>query len=98
MAELTPTIGYQGEFAGHKQIIGFTAVPTTASDTVDLSSYCSSIDSIVASISSGLDAALTMVQPSVSGTTVTLATFEQDGTAATDLTNAEISCQAIVTL
>lgn len=91
MAALTPTKKYAGEHAGNEKVKIFTVVPTTASDTVDLSAYFNEIHAVLACITGGLDAALTMVQPTFSGTTVTVATFEQDGTAATDWTDAQLT-------
>lgn len=90
MAALTPTKVRSTEFGGRQKVKIFTVTPTTSTDTVDLSSYFSTIDAVIPNIIAGMDAALTLVQPSISTTTVTLYTFEQDGTVATDFTGASI--------
>lgn len=97
MAALTPTVT-NTEYAGEKQTLVIDVTPSSASDTVDLSSYCSSIDGIVGQINAGLDAAFTYIQVSFSGTTVTIASFEQDGTAATDWTSVGVTLIAEVNL
>jgi len=90
MAALTPTVVKKTEFAGEIKAKIFTVVPTTSSDTIDLSTHFDTIHAVIPVIQAGMDAALTGVQASFSGTTVTLATFEQDGTVATDWTGAVI--------
>lgn len=98
MAAITPTLVLsQDSSAGTYKTKTFTVTPSSASDTVDLSAYFDSIKYAKAWISGGQDAAFSFIQPSHSGTTVTIAQKEQDGTAATDWTGAEIHIEAVGT-
>lgn len=93
MAALTPTlvISYDAG-AGHVKKKIFTVTPESASDTVALSSHFDTIYSAQAYLTAGLDAALTILLPSFSGTTVTIAQLKADGaTAADDWTGASIT-------
>lgn len=97
MAALTPTkVVSLDVSAGTKKLKVFTVTPSSASDTVDLSAHFSSIDSFKAEITGGLDAALTHIVRSISGTTVTLVQKKADGTtAADDWTGAQITLWVI---
>jgi len=96
MAALTATLVVSLDAsAGNKKLKIFTATPQANGDTVALATWFSSIDSAIAVISGGLDAALTFIQGVVSTTTVTLTELEQDGTAATDWTGAEVTLLVI---
>lgn len=97
MAAITPTEVFSLDAsAGNKKIKGFTATPTTAADTIALSSYFDSIDRIIGlEIDGGQDAALSYGSATHSGTTVTLDLLEQDGTAATDFTDANITLTVV---
>lgn len=97
MAALTPTLVVSiDSSAGTKVTKVFTATPTTATDTISLSSYFSSCDAVTSlEIIGGQDAALSFGNATVSGTTVTLDLLEQDGTAATDFTGASIQITVI---
>lgn len=91
MAALTATDVKQTEFGGDIKVRVFTVAPSTSTDTVDLSSYFDTLYAVIPVTESGSDAALNAgVQASFSGTTVTLETFEQDGTPATNWTSASI--------
>lgn len=90
MAALTPTVVRKTEFAGNQKIKIITVTPSTATDTVDLSSYFTTIDMALPVIIAGADAALQTVEPSISSTTLTLYTFASGGTVATDWTGASI--------
>lgn len=85
MAALTPTlvISYDAGAGQVKKKI-FTVTPEAASDTVDLSGYFSTIYAASAYLTAGLDAALTILVPSVSTTTVTIAQLKADGATAAD--------------
>lgn len=79
------------EFSGDYKIGVFTITPAAASDTVDLSSYFSEIVGAMGHITAGLDANLTLLQVSYSGTTITVKQLKADGaTNASDWTSAEI--------
>lgn len=90
MAALTPTAIVKTEFAGDSRVKVFTVVPTTASDTVDLSAHFDTIDFVAAIIETGADSALQSAHPSISGTTVTIVTKGGDGNAASDWTGVVI--------
>lgn len=90
MAALTPTVVIKTEFGGNQKVKIFTVTPSSASDTVDLTSHFDTINGVIASIETGADANLLTVHPSVSGLTVTLVTKGADGLAATDWTGAAI--------
>ena len=75
----------------------FTMTPQADGDTVALASYFDTIHAVGAVISAGADANLCFVVPTYSGTDVTLAQKEEDFTAATDWTSAEITLWVIGT-
>lgn len=93
MAALTPTLVKSIPFSGGSEVQKiFTVTPEAASDTVALSSYFDTIHAAQAYLTAGLDAALTILLPSFSGTTVTIAQKKADGaTAADDWTGASIT-------
>lgn len=92
MAALTATlVASLDASAGQKKVKIFTVTPQANADTVALATWFSSIDKSFAFISAGMDAALSIVSSTHSGTTLTLTELEQDGTAATDWTAAEIT-------
>lgn len=91
MAAISPTKLYGGEFAGNEKTKVFTVTPGSASDTVALASHFDTIHAVAATITGGMDAALLGVQATFSGTTVTVATFDQAGSAATDWTGAQVT-------
>lgn len=99
MAALTPTLVKSIPFSGGKQVLKiFTVTPEAASDTVDLSSYFDEILSAKAWLTAGLDAALTLLLPSYSTTTVTIVQKKADGaTNADDWTSASITLEVIGT-
>lgn len=77
------TFGGDGE-----KLVVVTCVPCSASDTITLTEAThgiKAIKSIVsAELTAGIDAALTTCSATSSGLVITLKTYEQDGTAATD--------------
>lgn len=96
MAAITGTIAKKTEFAGNEKIAVVTATVGSASDTIDLSGTFSSISGIVGLvITGGQDAAFTAASASFDGTTVTVVSVEQDGTASTEWTDATISLTVI---
>jgi len=97
MAALTPTLVATIDEGGgtYKKCI-FTLTPQADGDTIDLSTYFSSIIKASAYLTAGLDANLTLLIPSYSGTTVTIAQKKADGaTSASDWTGASITMEVI---
>jgi hypothetical protein len=98
MAALTPTRVVRTEFGGNEKIKVFTVTPSSASDTVDLSTHFDTLHGVKAHLSGGLDANLTVLQTSFSGTTVTIVQLKADGaTNASDWTGASIELWVIGT-
>lgn len=98
MAELTETI--LGTIPGVQyKLIVVSATIGSASDTIVLTQAETGVQSLAgvvgAVITGGLDAAFTTVQASVSSMTITVASFEQDGTAATDWTGTTVNVTVI---
>jgi hypothetical protein len=82
------------EFAGEYKLLALSGIPiASASDALTLS-YASNkiteIAAVVGSISGGLSTTFSYIQTSFSGLVITVASFEQDGTAATGWGNAEV--------
>ena len=92
MGAIVGTVAKITEFAGTEKLAVITAPVAAASDTIDLSATFSTISGIVgAVITAGMDTAFSYIQVSFSGTTLTVVSLEQDGTAATDFTGTTIS-------
>ena len=74
------------------KIVQITCVPCSASDTITLTKAAHGIESITgiisAELTAGIDANLQTCAATYSGLVITLTTYEADGTAATDWTNA----------
>lgn len=90
MGAITATKVIATEFAGEVKTKIFTVTPAAASDTVDLSSYFTTIYGAFGHLEAGMDANLTSLQISFSTTTVTIVSKGQDGAAATDWTSASV--------
>ena len=90
MAALTPSTLIATEFAGKYKMVLCSVTVGSASDTIVLTQAqigaVALVGVIGAVITAGLDAAFTMLQVAVSSLTITITSFEQDGTAATDWT------------
>lgn len=98
MAAITPTLVLsQDSSAGTYKTKTFTVTPSSASDTVDLSAFFDTIKYAKAYITGGMDAALQSVQPTFSGTDITLVQRAGAGTDATDWAGAEILIEVIGT-
>lgn len=94
MAALTPTlVNSRDAGAGQVKCKTFTVTPSSASDTVALSGYFSTIYAARAYLTAGLDANLTHLMPSFSGTTVTIVQKKANGS-----TNADNWTSASITL
>ena len=95
MAAITNPATKVTEFSGEYKLLCLNGLAiTTASDALTLSwasNGISEITSVVACVSAGLDAAFSFVQASFSGLVITVASFEQDGTAATDFTGTKVN-------
>ena len=101
MGAITGTKVGDTEFAGKYKIITVTATIAAASDTITLNAAdhggVVSIKAILGvHITAGLDAAFSYLQASFSDLVITVASFEQDGTAATDFTGTTISMSLLV--
>ena len=101
MAAITGTKQYAGEFAGEVKILHLTATIGSTSDTITLTAAdhggAASIVGIVgAVITGGLDAAFTAIQVSYSGLVITVASFEQDGTVATDFAGTTVAISVLI--
>lgn len=99
MAAITGTKVVNTEFAGTNKIVVLSAPIGSASDTITVSESDHGISDISAligvQITGGLDAAFSYVQASATSTVITLTSFEQDGTAATDFTGTTVNVTVI---
>jgi len=96
MAAITGTPAYIGELAGNVEILHLTATVAAASDTITLTAAAHAgvteiVGVIGAVITGGIDAAFTFLQVSYSGLVITVASFGEDGLAATDFTGTTIA-------
>src|SRR3990167_132800 len=93
MAALTETLVAATEFAGKFKLIVASAAVGSASDTIVFTEAqigCVSLASAIGQITAGGDAAFSYLQVSVSALTVTVVSFEQDGTPSTDWTGTTV--------
>lgn len=105
MAAITGTLASNnmllGRGAATKQIT-VTATIGSSQDTITLTSATHGIRAITgivgAVITGGLDAAFSYLQVSFSGLVLTVDSFEQDGTAATDFTGTTVSITVVGTV
>lgn len=91
MAAITGTLAGTTEFAGDYKVLKLTIVPTSASDTVTLTSATHGISEIlyvIPKLTAGYDAALAGVFATFSGLVITVVTTAAAGTSATDWTGA----------
>ncbi|RKY35336.1 MAG: hypothetical protein DRP78_05585 [Candidatus Omnitrophota bacterium] len=96
MATITGTVAIRTEFSGKQKVVVLTAPIESASDVITISLADHGISSITAiigcAITGGLDAAFSYIQVTkTNSTTLTISSFEQDGTAATDFTGTTVS-------
>lgn len=95
MGAITGTLAKATEFAGDYKLVTITATIASASDTITLTAASHGISEIAgivgAVITGGLDAAFTNIQVSYSGLVLTVASIEQDGSAATDFTGTTVA-------
>ena len=91
MAAITPTKVVASEMAGDVKFKVFTSTLESASDTIDLSDYFTTIYYAKAVLTGGGDAALLSgLQTSFSSTTVTVVSKAEAGTASTNWDSATI--------
>jgi len=98
MAEISDTIVKTTEFAGDYKVQILTATLGSNSDTIVLTAAANKISEIVyakAHLTGGVDAELCWLQTSWSSLTITIASFEADGTVATNFTGATIEVLVI---
>jgi len=102
MADITGTKLEGTELAGKYQLVVVTATVASASDTITLTAATHGITAITAIVGAvvtgGLDAAFTNIQVSFSGSVLTVASIEADGTAATNWTGTTISVAVLGTV
>jgi len=96
MGAITGTLALgTGMTGGVYKEITVTATVASSSDTITLTAATHGITAITAitgaTITGGLDAAFSMIQVSFSGLVLTVASFGQGGTAATDFTGTTVS-------
>lgn len=101
MALVTGTKVKLTEFAGQMKVLVITATIGSASDTIDISEAVHGASTIVgilgATITAGLDAAFSYLQVArTDSNTLTVTSFEQDGTAATDFTGTTVEIALLV--
>ena len=102
MAAVTGTLAVGTEFAGAYKLVSITGTMTTATDAITLTAATHGISEITAVVSAvitgGLDAAFSYLQVSATGLVISLAAFEQDGSAATDFTGTTVAVTVIGTV
>ena len=95
MAALTNPGTKVTEFAGNKKLLAINGLAIgSTSDTLTVTAAdnnMTSIDTVVGSVSGGLDAAFSYCEFSHSGAVITIESFEQDGTVATDFTGTTVN-------
>lgn len=95
MGAITGTVIAATSFPGKFKIITVSATIASTSDTITLTEANTGVISlhgpVGAVITGGLDAAFSYLQVSVSGMVITVASFEQDGTVATDFTGTTVA-------
>ena len=96
MGAITGTKVYAGELAGETRLLHLTATIASSSDTITLTAAShggvTEIVGIVgAVITGGIDAAFEFIQVSFSGLVITVASFGEDGLAATDFAGTTIA-------
>lgn len=99
MAALTPTkVVSMDASAGNYKLKVFTVTPSSASDTVDLTSHFDTVTAVLAPhITAGEDANLLTAHATNSSGTITIVTKGADGLAASDWTGASITLSVIGT-
>lgn len=101
MGAITGTKQYAGEFAGEVKILHLTATCAASSDTITLTAASHGgvteiIGIVGATITGGADTAFLTLQVSFSGLVITVASFGQDGNAASDFTGTTIAVAVLI--
>jgi hypothetical protein len=101
MGAITGTKLVSTEFAGQYKVVTVSATVASATDTITLTEADHGIASITgvigAVITAGLDAAFSYLQVSATGLVISVDSFEQDGTPATDFTGTTIQVTVVGT-
>lgn len=103
MGAVTGTLTGNSEFSGATKIITVTGTIASASDTITLTAAAHGgataiVGILGATITAGLDAAFSYLQVSYSGLVLTVTSFEQDGTPATDFTGTTVEIAVLVSI
>ena len=101
MAAITGTKVYAGELPGETRVLHLTATIASSSDVITLTAAAhGGVTEIVgimgAVITGGIDAAFSFIQVSYSGLDVTVASFGEDGLAATDFTGTTVAIALLI--
>ncbi len=100
MGAIVGTKVYQGELGGQHRLLVITAPVAASSDTITLTEATHGLTEIIAilgaTITGGADAAFQSIQASFSGLVVTVASFNEAGTAATDFTGTTVTIVLLV--
>ncbi len=95
MGAITGTLAKATELSGNYKLYVITAPIGTEDDDITLTQADHGISEIAgivgATITAGIDAAFNAIQVSFSGLVVTVESFEEDGTVATDFTGTTVS-------
>jgi hypothetical protein len=95
MGAISPTLAKRTELGGDYKLFTFTATVSSADDAFTLTQADHGISEIAgivgAVITGGLDAAFSAIQVSFSTLTVTIASFDEAGSVATDFTDTTVS-------
>ena len=99
MAAIAPTYASIAGVSPNSNLVSVTAPVGSSSDTITLVQATCGIQSIANivgwAITGGLDIAFCFLQVSFSGLVITVASFEQDGTVATDFTGTTIAVTVV---
>jgi len=101
MGAITGTKTYSGELPGETKLLHLTATIASSSDEITLTAAAhggvTEIVGIVgAVITGGIDAAFEFIQVSFSGLVITVASFGEDGLAATDFTSTTVAISLLI--
>jgi hypothetical protein len=101
MGAITGTKVYSGELPGEARLLHLTATIASSSDTITLTAANhGGVTEIVgimgAVITGGIDSAFEFIQVSYSGLVITVASFGEDGLAATDFTGTTVAITLLI--
>lgn len=101
MGAIVGTLAHSGELAGDVRILHLTAPIAAASDVITLTAaehggVTSIVGVLGAVITAGMDSAFMFLQVSYSGLEITVASFGEDGLAASDFTGTTVAITLLV--